>query len=87
MIETVAAQEYLAQDAQRFMRVNRTTDKLARVYWLQAFFQNGQILFPAKSVVCPVTRTVRRLSMSSCSSRRPSMTIFLMGFRRWWKGR
>ncbi len=54
MIETVAAQEYLAQDAQRFMpvrRVNRTTDKGALAYWLQAFFENGQVLFPDKSIV------------------------------------
>ena len=53
VIETVAAQEYLAQDAERFMpvrRVNRTTDKVARAYWLQAFFENGQILFPEKSM-------------------------------------
>jgi predicted phage terminase large subunit-like protein len=56
VIETVAAQEYLAQDAERFMpvrRVNRTTDKVARAYWLQAFFENGQILFPAKSMASP----------------------------------
>ncbi len=54
VIETVAAQEYLAQDAERFMpvrRVNRTTDKVARAYWLQAFFENGQVLFPEKSMV------------------------------------
>ena len=53
VIETVAAQEYLAQDAERFMpvkRLNRTTDKIARAYWLQAFFENGQILFPDKSL-------------------------------------
>ncbi len=53
VIETVAAQEYLAQDAERFMpvrRVNRTTDKVARAYWLQAFFENGQILFPEKAM-------------------------------------
>jgi len=52
-IESVAAQEYLAQDAQKFMpvhRVERTTDKIARAYWLQAFFENGQVLFPAKSL-------------------------------------
>ena len=54
VIETVAAQEYLAQDAQKFMpvkRVNRTTDKVARAYWLQAFFENGQIFLPDKSLV------------------------------------
>jgi len=53
-IETVAAQEYLAQDAEKYMpvnRVNRTTDKVARAYWLQAFLENGQIVFPDKSVV------------------------------------
>ncbi len=53
-IETVAAQEYLAQDAERFMpvnRVNRTTDKVARAYWLQAFLENGQVWFPEKSLV------------------------------------
>lgn len=52
-IETVAAQEYLAQDAEKYMpvnRVNRTTDKVARAYWLQAFFENRQIIFPAKSL-------------------------------------
>ena len=54
IIETVAAQEYLAQDAERFMpvrRVDRTTDKIARAYWLQAYFENGQILLPDKSLV------------------------------------
>lgn len=54
MIETVAAQEYLAQDAQKYMpvrRINRTTDKIARAYWLQAFFENGQVLLPAKHLV------------------------------------
>ncbi|KPJ60610.1 MAG: hypothetical protein AMJ46_06370 [Latescibacteria bacterium DG_63] len=29
-------------------RVSRTTDKVARAYWLQPFFENGQILMPAK---------------------------------------
>jgi predicted phage terminase large subunit-like protein len=54
MIETVAAQEYLAQDAQRYMpvrRINRTTDKIARAYWLQAFFENGQVWFPARHLI------------------------------------
>ena len=54
MIETVAAQEYLAQDAEKHMpvrRLERTTDKVARSYWLQAFFENGQILMPDKSIV------------------------------------
>ncbi len=54
MIETVAAQEYLAQDAERYMpveRIERTKDKVARAYWLQAFFENGQVLFPDKSIV------------------------------------
>jgi predicted phage terminase large subunit-like protein len=53
-IETVAAQEYLAQDAEKFMpvhRIERTKDKVARAYWMQAFFENGQILFPAKHLV------------------------------------
>lgn len=52
LIETVAAQEYLAQDAEKHMpvkRLDRTTDKVARAYWLQAFFENGQIIVPAKS--------------------------------------
>ena len=52
--ETVASQEYLAQDAEKHMpvqRVDRTTDKVARAYWLQAFLENGQILFPDKSLV------------------------------------
>ncbi|KPJ59669.1 MAG: hypothetical protein AMJ46_09965 [Latescibacteria bacterium DG_63] len=51
VIETVAAQEYLAQDAERWMpveRMSRTTDKVARAYWLQPFFENGQLLMPAK---------------------------------------
>ena len=51
VIETVAAQEYLAQDAEKHMpvkRLERTKDKIARAYWLQAFFENGQILLPAK---------------------------------------
>jgi predicted phage terminase large subunit-like protein len=54
MIETVAAQEYLAVDAEKFMpvkRVERKIDKVARAYWTQAFFENGQILFPDKSLV------------------------------------
>ena len=54
LIETVAAQEYLAQDAEKHMpvrRLGRTTDKVARSYWLQAFFENGQILVPDKSIV------------------------------------
>jgi predicted phage terminase large subunit-like protein len=54
MIETVAAQEYLAQDAEKYMpvrRIQRSTDKIARAYWLQAFFENGQILLPAKHMV------------------------------------
>jgi predicted phage terminase large subunit-like protein len=54
LIETVAAQEYLAQDAEKHMpveRLERTTDKVARAYWLQAFFENGQILIPEKSLV------------------------------------
>jgi len=54
VIETVAAQEYLAQDAERWMpveRVKRTTDKVARAYWLQPFFENAQIVLPAKHVV------------------------------------
>lgn len=53
MIETVAAQEYLAQDAEKHMpvrRLDRTTDKVARAYWLQAFLENGQILLPAKHI-------------------------------------
>jgi predicted phage terminase large subunit-like protein len=51
LIETVASQEYLAQDAERHMpvrRVDRTKDKVSRAYWLQPFFENGQILFPAQ---------------------------------------
>jgi predicted phage terminase large subunit-like protein len=51
VIETVAAQEYLAQDAEKWMpvkRIKRTTDKVARAYWLQPFFENGQVLMPAK---------------------------------------
>lgn len=51
-IETVAAQEYLAQDAERFMpvqRVDRTTDKVSRAYWLQPFFENRQVCFPSKA--------------------------------------
>jgi len=54
VIETVAAQEYLAQDAEKYMpvrRVERTKDKVARAYWLQAYFENRQILFPAKHLV------------------------------------
>jgi predicted phage terminase large subunit-like protein len=50
-IEAVAAQEYLAQDAERYMpvyRVNRTRDKVSRAYSLQAFFENGQVLFPER---------------------------------------
>ncbi len=32
-------------------RLERTTDKVARAYWLQAFFENGQILFPDKALI------------------------------------
>ena len=32
-------------------RIERTKDKVARAYWLQAFFENGQVLFPDKSIV------------------------------------
>ncbi|MBZ0268855.1 phage terminase large subunit, partial [bacterium] len=49
LVETVAAQEYLAQDLEAYMpvtRVERTKDKVSRAYWLQAFFENGQVLFP-----------------------------------------
>lgn len=52
-IEAVAAQEYLVQDAERLMpvrRIDRTTDKIARAYWLQPLFENRQILFPDKSI-------------------------------------
>jgi predicted phage terminase large subunit-like protein len=28
-------------------RVERTKDKVSRAYWLQAFLENGQLLFPA----------------------------------------
>ena len=52
--EAVAAQEYLAQDAERYMpveRVSRTKDKISRAYWLQAYFENGQILFPDRNLV------------------------------------
>ncbi len=52
-IENVAAQEYLAQDAEKFLpvnRVERTKDKVARAYWLQSFFENRQIHLPAKSI-------------------------------------
>ncbi len=41
-------------DAEKYMpveRVDRTTDKVVRAYWLQAFFENGQVLFPDKSIV------------------------------------
>ena len=50
-MESVAAQEYLAQGLERHMpvrRVERTRDKVSRAYQLQAFLQNGQVLFPAK---------------------------------------
>jgi phage terminase large subunit-like protein len=50
VVEAVAAQEYLAQDLEKLMRVHRlkrTNDKVSRAYALQAFFENSQILFPA----------------------------------------
>ncbi len=53
VIETLTAQEYLAQDAEKHMpvrRVERTKDKIARAHWLQAFFENKQILFPVKNL-------------------------------------
>jgi predicted phage terminase large subunit-like protein len=51
VIEAVAAQEYLAQDAEKFMpveRLERVKDKVSRAYWLQAFFENRQIVMPAR---------------------------------------
>jgi predicted phage terminase large subunit-like protein len=50
VVEDVAAQEYLAQDLEKLMRVKRlkrTKDKVSRAYDLQGYFENGQILFPA----------------------------------------
>jgi predicted phage terminase large subunit-like protein len=50
VVEDVAAQEYLAQDLEKLMRVQRlkrTKDKVSRAYDLQGYFENGQILFPA----------------------------------------
>lgn len=47
-IESTAAQEYLAQDLERYMpvrRAERTTDKIARAYWLQPFFEQRRIWF------------------------------------------
>jgi len=29
-------------------RVDRTKDQVSRAYWVQAFFENAQVLFPAK---------------------------------------
>jgi predicted phage terminase large subunit-like protein len=31
-------------------RVERTKDKVLRAYWLQPFFENGQVLFPAREL-------------------------------------
>ncbi|MFN8179284.1 MAG: phage terminase large subunit [bacterium] len=53
LVETVAAQEYLAQDLERYMpvqRVDRVNDKVSRAYRLQAYFENGQVLFPARAL-------------------------------------
>jgi predicted phage terminase large subunit-like protein len=51
-IESNAAQEYLIQDAMAHMpvrRIERVNDKVSRAYGIQAFFENGQILFPEKT--------------------------------------
>ncbi|MFN8180153.1 MAG: phage terminase large subunit [bacterium] len=53
LVETVAAQEFLAQDLERLMpvrRVERLTDKVSRAYRLQAYFENGQVLFPSRAL-------------------------------------
>lgn len=53
-VEDVAAQEYLCQDLEKVVpvrRVSRPNDKVSRAYGLQAFFENGQILFPAASTL------------------------------------
>jgi predicted phage terminase large subunit-like protein len=50
IVEDVAAQEYLAQDLEKLMRIKRlkrTKDKVSRAYDLQGYLENGQILFPA----------------------------------------
>lgn len=52
-IESTAAQEYLAQDLEAHMpveRLQRTTDKVTRGYWLQSYLENGEILFPAREL-------------------------------------
>ena len=49
-VENVAAQEYLAQDLESFItveRIERYVDKIARAYWLQPKFENALIHFPA----------------------------------------
>jgi predicted phage terminase large subunit-like protein len=54
LLENVAAQEYLAQDLEDYVpleRIERTTDKIARAYWLQPYFEKGQILLPARGLV------------------------------------
>jgi len=32
-------------------RLNRTKDKVARAFWLQSFFENGQIILPSKNLL------------------------------------
>lgn len=52
-VESVAAQEHLAQDLEAKMavrRVERSTDKVSRAYGLQPFFENRQIVFPSPEV-------------------------------------
>lgn len=52
-IESVAAQEYLAQDAERQLpvrRVERDRDKTRRAYGVQPYFENGQVLLPRPTI-------------------------------------
>lgn len=50
-VEDVAAQEYLVQDVMKaglaVRRIGRSTDKVSRAYRAQAYFENGQVWFPA----------------------------------------
>lgn len=53
-VEDTAAQEYLVQDLMRtgipIEPISRTSDKISRAYRIQAYFENGQVLFPAPNL-------------------------------------
>ena len=80
----------MAQDAEKWMpveRVKRTTDKVARAYWLQPFFENAQILMPAKHVVGDYTLWQALMDELVLFPQGESMMTFSMAYRQWLRER